>query len=147
MWSLWNVTKSCQISELLVPDWNHPENIHILEWSFPSSSVIFQRWSEIPSTKSSCWAWWEAMTPSGLLTGCWIRSESPSQPCLYPLWATVWGSVYLLGFSRFPQQHPVKRLIVYWRAGGSKEKNTSISLSSNFWWGLKKKQEEIWKNV
>lgn len=40
-----------------------------------------------------------------------------------------------------PQQHPAKRLVVSGRAGGSKEKNTSVSLSSNFWCGWEKQSD------
>lgn len=40
-----------------------------------------------------------------------------------------------------PQQHLAKRLVVSGRAGGSKEKNTSISLSSNFWCGWEKQSD------
>lgn len=44
-----------------------------------------------------------------------------------------------------PQQHPTKCPVASGRAGGSKEKNTSVSLSSNFWCGWEKQSDR--KNV
>lgn len=136
--------KSSQASKLLVPDWNLPENIHILKSPVPSSSMVFQRWSDISSIKYSCWAWWEAMTPLGLFSGCWMLKTGNPLPAM--LWAPRnYGEPSLQdcgpqqrlfkGLFRSPQQHPEKHLIVYWWTGGNKEKNTSIPLSSNFWWG------------
>lgn len=111
--------KLSQMSKLLVPDWNHLENIHIVKSFIPSSSIIFQRWSDISSIKYSCWAWWEAMTPLGLFSGCWmLKIGNPLTAMLLALLNYGQPSLHDCG----PQQRLFKGLFI----PNSTQWNTSL---------------------